>query len=217
MKIKSIIKDNVIKVNAIINHMPFLNFFKLDGNTLDIKSGLLWHCKIRCSGKNNVIICRGVLHNCVIDIHGDNNRIEIGEHTTVCYGEIYMEDNDNAIYIGKHTCLAGKNHLACTEGRKIIIGDHCLFSSEIVLRTGDSHSILDCEGNRTNQAKDIVIDNHVWIGYRVLINKGVHICEDSIVGTGSVVTKTIEEKNVLMAGNPAKIVKHNVSWCKERI
>lgn len=35
---------------------------------------------------------------------------------------------------------------------------------------------------------------------------------NSIVGACSVITKQFEEENVILAGNPAKIVKQNVKW-----
>jgi acetyltransferase-like isoleucine patch superfamily enzyme len=72
-------------------------------------------------------------------------------------------------------------------------------------------------GNRINQAADVEVGNHVWIGYRVLINKGVVIPENTIIGTGAVVTKSFTEENTVIAGVPAKVVKRNVNWCKERL
>ena len=91
-----------------------------------------------------------------------------------------------------------------------------MFSSEVVLRTGDSHSIINEEGTRVNLAKDILIGNHVWIGHRVLINKGVKISDDSVVGTGSVVTNQFNQKGVCIAGNPARVIKENITWLSER-
>ena len=72
-------------------------------------------------------------------------------------------------------------------------------------------------GKRINPAKDVKIGNHVWIGYRVLINKGVIIPENTIIGTGAVVTKAFDEPNTMIAGVPGKVVKRNMNWCKERL
>lgn len=113
--------------------------------------------------------------------------------------------------------MCGKIHLACTEGRKISIGNDCLFSSEIVFRTGDSHSIVDMSGERINRAADITIGDHVWIGHRVLVNKGVVIPENTVVGTGAVVTKQFDEPNTILVGVPAKVSKQNINWLAERI
>jgi len=55
-------------------------------------------------------------------------------------------------------------------------------------------------------AKKVVIGNNVWIGSSSVILPGVSIGDGSIIGAGSVVTKNVE-KNILVAGNPAKIIK----------
>ena len=72
-------------------------------------------------------------------------------------------------------------------------------------------------GKRTNPSKDINIAQHVWIGSKVTITKGAAVAKDSIIGTGSIVTKVFDQPNVVIAGIPAKIVKENVSWINERI
>ena len=51
----------------------------------------------------------------------------------------------------------------------------------------------------------IVIDD-AWIGTNAIIFPGVHIGKNSVVGAGSVVTKDVDE-NVVVAGNPAKVIK----------
>jgi acetyltransferase-like isoleucine patch superfamily enzyme len=179
---------------------------------------LLYKCKIKSYGKNTIVFHKGgILRNTTICIRGNNNVVEIGKDASINQGDIYIEDDNNCVVIGDQTNLCGKIHLACTEGRKIEIGNDCLCSSEIVLRTGDSHSVLDMSGNRINQAADVEVGNHVWIGYRVLINKGVVIPENTIIGTGAVVTKSFTEENTVIAGVPAKVVKRNVNWCKERL
>lgn len=46
------------------------------------------------------------------------------------------------------------------------------------------------------------------------ILKNVKIGSGSVIGINSTVTKSFEEKNVLIVGNPAKIVKNNIKWEK---
>ena len=113
--------------------------------------------------------------------------------------------------------MCGKIHLACTESKTIKVDNDCLFSSEIVFRTGDSHSLVDMEGNRVNPAADIEICDHVWMGYRVLINKGVFVAPDNMIGTGAIVTKRFEESNTVIAGVPAKVIKKDTNWLSKRI
>jgi len=203
----------------IYNHMPFNNSFRMHNNSLKIENAYLKKVKISVHGKNNAIYihngCR--LSHCKILIFGDNNIINLSEFVFADNAEFYIEDNNNRIICNKHTTFAGKIHLACTEGKEILIGENCLFSSDIVLRTGDSHSIIDSAGERLNQAKSIKIGNHVWIGYRALINKGVIIPDNCVVGTGSVLTRQFHNTGSCIAGNPAKAIKENISWLVERI
>ncbi|MBK5442691.1 acyltransferase [Peribacillus sp. TH24] len=157
------------------------------------------------------------LQNCSLYIQGNNNKITIGENVRVRQGDLYIEDDNNLIKIGNSTSIMGYTHIAVTEGKKAIIGEECMFSSDVVIRTGDSHSIIDNGGSRVNQARDVIIGDHVWLGNKTTILKGSTISSNSIVGTGSIVTKEFKKANVILVGNPAKIVRENTNWLKERI
>lgn len=147
---------------------------------------------------------------------GNDNIIDLGKNCIAINASFYTEDNNNTIISGDNTRFAGKIHIAVTESKTCIIGNDCLFSSEIVIRTGDSHSILNEAGIRINQAQDVVIGNHVWVGHRVLITKGVEIPENCVVGTGAIVTKKIDKSGAVIAGVPARIVKENINWDGKR-
>ena len=114
--------------------------------------------------------------------------------------------------------FVGPSHLASTEdGHSIVIGKECMLSSNINIRTGDSHSIIDLNnGGRINYAKSVVIGDHCWIGEGAKILKGVSLAENCIVGTGSIVTKSYPS-NVLISGVPAVIIKEDVNWDRSRI
>ncbi|HCZ3018802.1 TPA: type 8 capsular polysaccharide synthesis protein Cap8J, partial [Staphylococcus aureus] len=49
--------------------------------------------------------------------------------------------------------------------------------------------------------------NYSWIGMNSVILPGVELGEHTIVGAGSVVTKSFPEGNVVIGGNPAKVIK----------
>lgn len=51
----------------------------------------------------------------------------------------------------------------------------------------------------------IVIKTGSWIGANVIILPGIEVGENSVIGAGSIVTKSVP-KNVLVAGNPARII-----------
>ncbi len=212
---------NIYKKNSnFFNRFPGINSIKVigEGNNTKLNKPML-KCSIEIAGRNNevVLLQEGGMKNSTIYIDGNNNRVILEENVSIVNSVIYIEDNNNSIIIRKGTKIAGTTELACIEGTEIIIGEDCLFSSNIKLRTGDSHSILNEEGKRINPSLGIEIGNHVWIGNDVKILKGVKIGSGSIVGTGTVVTREIANPNVIIAGNPGKIVKQNIGWLTERI
>ena len=196
------------------------NKIKIHGknNTLTRRNVFMKKCKIKIIGNNNCIEIGDMsyLQNTSIAIYGDNSKIVHGKKVFVSNGNFYLEDNNNSLEIGNKTTFSGNTHLAVTEGKKITIGENCLFSSNVVFRTRDSHSILDLQQERINYGKDIIIEDHVWFTQNVTLLKGAKISRDSVVATGSIVTKEFEKGNVILGGNPAKVIKQGINWCHER-
>lgn len=92
-----------------------------------------------------------------------------------------------------------------------------MISTGVRIASSDAHSIIKLgSADRINHAKDIFIENHVWIGLRALVCKGVTIGHDSIIGTQSIVTHFVEH-NTVVAGTPATKINDGVTWLRERI
>jgi acetyltransferase-like isoleucine patch superfamily enzyme len=221
-KIKKIILNNahLKKCAAVLYSVFGMNRIKGSaGNTIIRNFAFLHNTKIRITGKGNTVKIApdARLRNCYIYISGNNNSILLGSGTILFDAELHVEDDNNKITIGDNTTIYGKTHLACTEGCTVSIGTDCMFSTDVVLRTGDSHSIIDDSGNRINPAKDITIGNHVWFGNKTTILKGVVIGDNCIVATGAIVTAPVFKSNIIIAGNPARVVKENINWLRERI
>lgn len=209
----------IAKIIRLIHNSTGGNKIKTGESTFRISDTLMKKTRIVFNGKNNkLIIDKDVrLFNCNFFILGENNTIIIGEKSILNNCDFWMEDNDNYIKLGASTTINGTTQIACIEGCRVIIGNDCMLSSEISIRTGDSHSIIDNEGARINSSKDVMIGNHVWIGTRCIINKGTIIRDNSIVGAGAVVTKVFNESNIIIAGNPARIIRNDIGWRRERI
>ena len=60
--------------------------------------------------------------------------------------------------------------------------------------------------------RNISIGERCYIGSAVRFAPGTSVGNNSIVGIGSVVTKKISSENVIVAGQPAKIVRENYDW-----
>lgn len=189
-----------------------------EGNMISHKGAHLRNVKINIRGKGNqIIIGEGtVLKDCSFNLYGNNGKVWIG-HCCIC-GEVefWLEDDGSRIEIGDGTTF-GKTHLAAIEGKGITIGPDCMFSSGIIFQTGDAHSILNKKGERINLSKDIRLGAHVWIGMNVMCEKGAVIADNCIVGAGSIVTHQFCEKDCVIAGVPARVLKRDIQWERERI
>lgn len=116
-------------------------------------------------------------------------------------------------YIGSN-CYFNFNciFLDCAEihvGDNVFVGPNVLFLTPI-------HPLLAEERNRRvdrdghihlfEYCKPIEIESNVWIGGGAIVNPGVTIGHDSVIGSGSVVTKDIPS-GVIAAGVPCKVIR----------
>ncbi len=100
------------------------------------------------------------------------------------------------------------NNFSCTaEGEGISIGDNCLIGTNVSIFDSDFHD-LNPKTRFGGVAKKapVKIGNNVFIGSNVTILKGVTIGDNSVVGSGSIVAKSIPA-NVVVAGIPAKVIR----------
>ena len=203
----------------VYNHINPKNRLNARGNKISIGTSLVKGLKIINHGTDNEVLIGDFvrINNCTVQIHGNHNKVIIKDHAYLNQIEFCFEDSRNEISIGEHTSLCGRAHFAAIEGTKISIGDNCLFSGDLHFRTGDSHSILNMQGKRINESKDIIIEDHVWIGTKVTCLKGVHVSKDSVVAATTTLCKDYSVPNSIIAGVPGKIIKTDVNWCSERI
>lgn len=93
--------------------------------------------------------------------------------------------------------------------QSVKIGKGCVISHNVTIFDSDTHRVNMQGYERT---KPVIIGNHVWIGNRAMVLKGVTIGDGAIIGAGSIVTKDVPP-NTMVAGVPAKIIRTGVSWC----
>ncbi len=95
---------------------------------------------------------------------------------------------------------------------KIEIGENATIAQNVIIRDSDIHHLI-IENNEISNNSPIIIGDNVWIGTGSIILKGVKIGNNVVIAAGSIVTKDIPN-NCLVAGNPAKIIKTNITWRK---
>lgn len=89
---------------------------------------------------------------------------------------------------------------------KVEFGDHVLVGPNVQIYTA-THP-LDAKTRKSwlEYAKPISIGDDVWIGGGAIIYPGVSIGSGTVIAAGAVIHKDVPS-NVVVAGNPAKIIK----------
>lgn len=85
------------------------------------------------------------------------------------------------------------------------IGDYTAISANVGIITSNHDPY--CNKNYT-PTRDVKIGNYCWVGMNSVILSGVELGDFTIVGAGSVVTKSFTEGHCIIAGNPAKLIRH---------
>lgn len=98
----------------------------------------------------------------------------------------------------------------CEFNGPVIIGDLTMLSSEVLV-IGQDHEAFNNQlpmriAFPKKQRPITVIEADCWIGARVIIMEGVRIGRGSVVGAGSIVTKSIPPYSIAV-GTPAKVIK----------
>ena len=144
-----------------------------------------------------------------------------------CYGWPLLRSTDGTLKLGKNVVL-GNVKIILANGGYISIGDNSGINDGSVLGALERIEI----GNRTAIAEYVMIRDHdhnykevligespsgyvvdpvligngCWLGFGVVVTKGVFIEDGSIVGASAVVTKSLKQGEVVV-GNPAKCIK----------
>lgn len=98
------------------------------------------------------------------------------------------------------------------------IGNYVIICADTIILTHDySHSVVrKAYGENVGDATPVSIGDNVFIGMKSIILMGAHISKNTIVGAGSVVTAGVYPQDVILAGNPAKVVCKLSEYYKRR-
>lgn len=203
----------------------YLNKFSIHAdksNIIDVPKNR--NIRIYVDGKHNFIKISknlNVKSNIEIFVYGDHNSIQIGDafvrdFVLAIGGEDDNRQVKNANFYFGNSYAWQINIIMQENETKVSVGNDCMISNGVEFHCTDDHTIIDSDGNVLNKAHTITVGNHVWICKDVLILKNSMISDNSIVGAKSVIAKCFTEQNVVIAGNPAKIVKTGTNWNGER-
>lgn len=131
------------------------------------------------------------------------------------------------IRFGRFAWIGSGTKIRCHEGvveigDKTVLGQECTISAYQRVRIGQQcvvadramfidfdHNVSDPEQAIRHQGiykRDVIVGSNVWIGYGVQVLRGVRIGDNSIIGSGAVVTRDIPA-NAVAAGIPARVIR----------
>ena len=141
---------------------------------------------------------------------GDNFYMSSGNHVNPIsanlQGAFFMGSPNARITIGNNVGLSGTRMWV---HESLTIGDNVKIGGGVLIIDTDSHPIDYKTRRISNEGMKfapIVIEDDAWIGAQSIILKGVTIGARSIIGAGSVVTKSIPA-DCIATGNPCKVIR----------
>ena len=108
------------------------------------------------------------------------------------------------IFLGED-CFINFNCTILDEAQ-VTIGHNAFLGPNVSIYTACHPLEVDKRNRFIEWAEPVTIGNNVWIGGDVTILPGVTIGDNVVIGAGAVVTKSFPS-NVVIAGNPAKLIK----------
>jgi acetyltransferase-like isoleucine patch superfamily enzyme len=186
-------------------------------NSCNWRESVLRECDIRINGSGcRIEFSRGcVVTGVRIRLQGKNLVLRLGRRVVVGTGSVlWVQGEDGLIDIQDDATIEQAGIGVSENGTSVVVGQDCLLSYGVEIRTSDSHGIYDkTTGARINPAANVILGRHVWVGARVAILKGVQIGSGSVLGTGSVVTHSIEG-DAIAAGVPARVIRRGITWTR---
>lgn len=193
---------------------------------------------INVQGSNNLVeigkLLPGITGKISINLYGEDcsvvlsDRLWVSQYLTICVGQNHPnfgKVRNVKVELGSDVSIEGCVIITYNSNTKVSLGSRCMLSFGITIYNTDGHPILDKRTNKIiNKVRDVVIEEHCWLGANSTILKNVHIPQDSIVGWGAVVTSgslkqfgtkndsPLQNSGVILSGNPARICKTEITW-----
>jgi len=131
--------------------------------------------------------------------------LRIGRWAWIGHGS-KLRVHEGEVRIGAKTVMGQECTISAFQN--VSIGRECILADRVMLIDFD-HGVVEVDRPIRLQGiykRDVHVGHNVWMGYGACVLRGVTIGDNSIVGTGSVVTGKVPE-NAVVAGAPARIIR----------
>lgn len=188
-----------------------------------------FHLPVKCRFNTKVVSCSGQLNGGgilsigfnrtgIFDAHYQrailnvDGKLELNGNLNLGAGSRLEIGKSGTLVIGGLVANSAGVTICCHD--RIEIGGKTVISWNTQIIDKDFHYILDIEKGATrSDHKPIKIGSGSWLCAGSIVLKGAILPDGCILSAGAVLNKAFEEPNCLMLGNPAIVVKHNVTRC----
>lgn len=176
---------------------------------------------VRVTGYDNTVIVDSDSYRGQVCVYGVGNTVIIEPDVWVCHpciitvGAINAPCFNSTVILRKGVYLAEVEILAADDNSRVEIGEGSMIGLGSKIWCTDGHAIMREDGS-LNIGRHISIGKHVWMGIGCKVGKNTTVADGCMVGWGSVVNGRFEEPNCLIAGVPARVVRHGITWDPRR-
>ena len=123
-----------------------------------------------------------------------------------CYMEVPFHGNwgGKNLFFGNN--VYANFNLTVVDDVEIYVGNNVMFAPNVTLTTANHPIEPELRRKGYQYAKKIFIKDNVWLGANVVVLPGVTIGENSVIGAGAIVSRSIPA-NVVAMGIPARVVR----------
>lgn len=185
---KHISGKGILRFNPRLTHFIF-------GNGSEIRiDGELWigANSFGNNGRSNII---RIDKNAILDVEGNFK---------LMYGADVILFPNSQFTVGNNSFINSDCKVRCH--KSIQIGKDCKISHDFIVMDSDVHYLAG-----DNHTEEVIIEDNVWIGTRVIVLSGAKIGQGSVVAAGALVNKEYPPHS-LIAGVPGKVIRTGIEW-----
>lgn len=199
--------SNQIIIRTVSGDRVLSRYYKIFGLDISIKG----------TGNKIIISDKACFTRSKIIIDANNAVLEFDESPDITNLSVFVRNGEGQrLKWGNGTTITGGYIELCETNASVVIGDNCMIGWHISIVATDFHTVLDRNtGTVLNGPGHVVIGDNCWLGHGVRLLKNAKIPDNTIIGAETIVTKKFSEEWTVLGGNPARVVKRDVTWRRE--
>ena len=132
--------------------------------------------------------------------------------TSKAHVSMRLWNDDQVFFWGNGSTSNGSDFILQGEGRRVLVGEDCMFATGIWVRTSDMHAIADLStGEQINRQTDVILEPHVWVGQDALLLGCERVGYGTVIGAKSLLRDPADPLSIY-GGVPARKLRENVTW-----